>query len=105
VFAIEISSAGWLRARAVGKGGIENASQFLDENSPFGKGTGLKVNVQVFLFDVDVMIFGEACLAVVEAIGSQRCTDEDPVAITFGQFQFPFPIKHRRRLWGGCRDE
>src|SRR5215470_14414077 len=105
VFTVEISSAGWLRARAVRKGWVEDASQFLDENGPFGKGTGLEVNVQVFLLDIDVVIFGEAGLAVVEAIGCQRCTDEGPVAIAFGQSQFPFRIKHYRRLWGGCRDE
>src|SRR5215471_13040753 len=57
VFAVEISPAGWFRARAVGKGGIENASQFLDEDGAFGKGTGLEVHVQIFLLDVDVVIF------------------------------------------------
>src|SRR6201984_3375042 len=63
VFAVEISSTGWVSARAVREGRIAHARQLLDEDGPFGKGTGLEVRVQVFLLDVDMVVFGEARLA------------------------------------------
>src|SRR5215467_5664833 len=100
-FAVEIAPTGWFGARTVGKARIENASQFLDEDGPFGEGTGFEINVQVFLFDVDVVVFGEACFAVVEAIGRQRSADKDPVTITLWPFQLSIPIKYGRRLRSG----
>ena len=36
-FAVEVSSARWFSARAVGKGRIENARQLLAEDGPFGE--------------------------------------------------------------------
>src|ERR1051325_8647713 len=68
-FAVEISSTGRFGTRTVGKGRIENARQFLDEDGSFGEGTGLEVHVEIFLFDVDVVVFGEVGFAVVEGIG------------------------------------
>src|SRR5215468_6772536 len=95
VFAVEISSAGWFRARAVGKGRIENACQFLNKDCALGKGTGLEIHVQILFLDVDVVIFGEARLAVVEAVGCQGCADKNPVAVAFWQLQLPVGIKNR----------
>src|SRR5215470_10528740 len=81
VFAVEVSSAGWFRARAVGKGGIENARQLLNEDGTFGKGTNLEVRVQILFLDINVVIFGESGLAIVQAVGCQRRADEHPVPV------------------------
>src|SRR4029077_7454917 len=93
-FPVEISAARWFSARAVGKGRIENARQFLDEDGSFWKGTCLEVHVQVSLFDVDMVVFGEARLAVVKGIGCQGSADKDPVAIALRQLQRSIGIKH-----------
>src|SRR6266851_2296337 len=81
--AVEIPSAGRFRPRAVRKRWIKNACQFFDDDGSFGEGTGLEVHVQVFLFDIDKVVFGEARLAVVEAIRRQWRADKDPVTITY----------------------
>src|SRR5882762_6584333 len=79
----EIPPAGRFRPRAVRKRWIKNACQFFDDDGSFGEGTGLEAHVQVFLFDIDMVVFGEARLAVVEAIRRQWRADKDPVTITY----------------------
>src|SRR5262249_23621505 len=96
VFAVEISSAGWFGTRAVGKGWVKNAREFLDDDGPFREGAGLQIGIEVFLLYKNWVVFGEARLAVVEAIGRQRSANKAPMAITLWPFQLAIRIKHRR---------
>src|SRR5258708_3904961 len=57
--AIEIPASRWFRTRAVWKSRIKDPSQFFYNDRSFGKGTCLQICVDVFLFYVYVMIFGE----------------------------------------------
>src|SRR5262249_16488487 len=68
VFAIEIATSRWFLARAVRESRIKNASQLLDEHSSFRKRARRQIGINIFLLDVDVMIFREARLPVVETV-------------------------------------
>src|SRR5215475_2378087 len=70
VLTIEISASGWFCTRPVWKGWIKNASQFFDNDCSFWEFTILQICLDVLLLNVDVMIFREVRLPVVEAI---RC--------------------------------
>src|ERR1700758_1616711 len=69
VLAVEKSATGWFFTRSVGKSWIKNASQLFYNDRSFGKRTRLQIGVNVFLLNVDVMIFGKVRLSVVETIG------------------------------------
>src|SRR5262249_28743688 len=69
----EITPARRLQSRTVGELlGLENPLQFLEEDRAFGKFAGLLVDLVGSRFDVDVVVFGESCLAVVQRVGRQR---------------------------------
>src|ERR1700754_832885 len=82
VLAIEVSTSGSFVARAVGKGRIEDPSQFFYDDRSFWKIACLQIRIDVFLLDVHMMIFGEVglgavlsgrvavVLPIVEALGS-----------------------------------
>src|SRR5580704_10782814 len=70
VLAVEISTSGWFLTRAVWKSRIKNPGQFFYDDCSFWKLACLQIGIDVFLLDVNVMIFGEPCLSVVEAV---RC--------------------------------
>src|SRR6201998_4182930 len=78
VLAIEIPPSGWFGARAVWKGRIKNSSQFFYNDCSFGKGACPQKRIDIFLFDVYMMIFGEARLSVVQAVGGQGSPNENP---------------------------
>src|SRR5262245_46991828 len=66
----EVTPAGRLRRRAVGELlWFEDALQFLEEDRALRKLAGLLVDVVGSRLDVDVVIFGKACLAVVQGVG------------------------------------
>jgi hypothetical protein len=69
VLAVEISPSRWFCARTVWKSWFKNTSQFFDNDGSFGKLTGLQIGIDIFLLNVDVMIFGKARLSVVQSIG------------------------------------
>src|ERR1700752_4028189 len=75
---IEKSPSGWFGARAVWKSRIQNPSQFFYDDCSLGKGARLEVGIHIFSLDVHVVIFGEACLTIVETIGRQRSPHEHP---------------------------
>src|ERR1700747_710538 len=101
VCAVEISSSGWLGARSIRKGRVENPSQFFNQDGAFGKGTGFEVDVQVLLLDVDMVIFREVGFALVEGIARQRGTAKSPVAIAHWQIHLSVGIKHSCGLRSG----
>src|SRR5882724_3130696 len=105
VSAIEEPASRWFWARAVGESRIQNASQFFDDDRSFGKRTRLQVRVDVFRFDVDVMVFGESRFPVVEPVRRQRGAHEDPPAKPSWQFELAIGLKHCGRLWSlsNCR--
>src|SRR5262245_37746746 len=80
--------------RAVRESRTQNASQFFDDHRSFGKRTRLQVRVDVFPFDVDVMIFGESRFPAVESVGRQRGTHENPPAKIGWQRQLAIGFKH-----------
>src|SRR5437879_4422009 len=63
--AVEIPPSGWLRTGAVWKSRIQNPSQFFYNDCSFGKGARLQIYIDILLFDVYVVIFGEPCLSIV----------------------------------------
>src|SRR5258705_7241974 len=79
---IEIPASRWFLARAVWKSRIEDASQFFYYDRSLWKVACLQIRINVFLLDVDVMIFGEVrlgavrsgrvavVLSIIEALGS-----------------------------------
>jgi len=69
VLAVGISPSRRFCARAVLKSWFKNTSQFFDNDGFFGKLTGLQIGIDVFLLNVDVMIFGKARLSIVQSIG------------------------------------
>src|SRR5262249_17409827 len=65
-FTGEITPARRLQSRAVGiLLGLDDPLQFLEEDRSFGKFAGLLVDLVGSRFDVHVVVFGKACLAVV----------------------------------------
>src|SRR5262245_38536801 len=70
VLTIEKTASRWFSPRAIWKGRIENPGQFFHNHCAFGKGTRLQVGINILLLYVDMVIFQETSLAVVESI---RC--------------------------------
>src|SRR5262250_1116539 len=97
---VEISASGGLGARAIGEGGIKNAGQFLDNHSSFRKRPRFQIRVHVLLLNIDVMVFGEARLAVVETVGRQRGADENPSPVSGRKFQTAAGVEYGRRIGG-----
>src|SRR5262249_40436131 len=104
VDAVEEPASRWFRTRAVREGRTQNASQFFDDNCSFGKRTGLQVRIDIFRLDVDVMVFGESCVPVVEPVGRQGRAYKNPSAKPSWQLQLAIGFKHRSRLpsLGNC---
>src|SRR4029077_4135365 len=71
VLAVEISTSRWFIPRAVGILRIKNPRQLFYEDRSFWKGACLQIGIDVFLFYVYVMIFGEVRLSIIEAVGRQ----------------------------------
>src|SRR5215470_10461324 len=69
VLTIEISASGWFCTRPVWKSWIKNASQFFDNDRSLRELAILQICLDVLLLNVDMMIFREVRLPVVEAIG------------------------------------
>src|SRR5262249_58901872 len=65
VLAVEIAAPGWFLARAVWKSRIKNPRQLLYDYRSFRKLARLQICIDVFLLDVDVMIFGKSRFPVV----------------------------------------
>src|SRR5262249_24324773 len=80
--------------RAVRESRTQNAGQFFDDHRSFGKRTRLQIRVDVSRFVVNVMIFGESRFPVVESIGRQRGTHENPPAKPGWQLQLAIGFKH-----------
>src|SRR5262249_19604014 len=77
---VEISAARRLFARAVGECRFKNAGEFLYDDGPFRKLTRFQVGINIFLLDVDMVVFREIGLPIVEAIRSQWSTHKHPPA-------------------------
>src|ERR1700751_6481220 len=69
VLAIEVPAPGGFLTRAVWKRRIKNPRQLLYDDRSFWKLARLQIRINVFLFDVYVMVFGEVRLSIVEAVG------------------------------------
>src|SRR4029077_17359827 len=98
VLAVKISTSGRFFPRAVRKLRIKNPRQLFYEDRSFGKGARLQIGIDVFLFDVHVMIFGEVCLCVVEGIGCEGSPNKNPRAIAGRQLHLAIRIEHCSRL-------
>src|ERR1700720_3062001 len=85
VGAVEEPASRWFCTRAVRESRTQKAIQFFDDNGSFWKRTRLQVRINVFLLDVDVMIFREARLSVVEAVRRQGSAHKDPLAKAGGK--------------------
>src|SRR5579864_3844094 len=92
--AVEESTSGRFGTRAVRKRRTKHASQFFDNDGSFGKGARLQINIYIFGFDVDVMILGEPCFPVVEAVRRQWSAHKYPLAKTRWQLEFASGVKH-----------
>src|SRR5262245_19976334 len=78
VLAIEKATSGWFLARAVRENRIKDPGQLFDKYCSFRKRARRQIRINIFLLDVHVMIFREACLSVVERVGCLRSSDENP---------------------------
>src|SRR5215813_6221142 len=78
VFPVEETPAGWLSTRAVGKGRLENPGELLDDDRSLGERPGLQICLDVLPLDVHVMVFGKVGRSVIQPIGGQWGSDEDP---------------------------
>src|SRR4029450_5735000 len=81
VLTAKISAPRWFGARAVWKSRVKDSRQLLYDDRSFWKLAGLQIRIDVSLFYVHVMEFGEVRLAVVETIRRQRSTHKNPRAI------------------------
>src|ERR1700739_1188812 len=108
-FTVEEPAPGGFCTGAVGKGGVEDAGQFLDNDCPLRKNSVLQVRVYILFLDIHMVEFREACIAAVEAVGCQRRSHKNPFAIIRRQLQSPLRIKNcgRSRHLGrnGLRSE
>src|SRR4030095_3696734 len=95
VLTVEIPAARWFRARAVWKSRIKDSRQLLYDDRSFWKLAGLQIRIDVSLFYVHVMEFGEVRLAVVETIRRQRSTHKNPRAIAGWPLHLAIGIKLR----------
>jgi len=97
---VEIPPPGGFGPGAVRKRWIKYACQLLDDDGSLRKRTCLQIHIQIFLFYVYVMIFGEARLSVVETIGRQGSAHENPPANAGWVWQLhpAVRIQHCRRL-------
>src|SRR5262245_39562278 len=69
----EVAAARRFRTRTIGKLlEAEDSLQFLEEDRAFRKFTRLLVEFVGAWLDVDIVVFGEAGLAVVQGVGRQR---------------------------------
>jgi hypothetical protein len=109
VRAVKISTSGRFRTRAVGKLRIKNQRQLFYENRSFGKLACLQIGIDVFLFYVYVMVFGEVrlgtasglvavILPIIEAVGRQGRPHKNPCAIAGRQLHLAIRIEHCSRL-------
>src|SRR5262249_52145913 len=84
-FPREITPARRFQARTIGKLlGLEDPLKLLEEDRAFRKFAGLLVDLVGSRFDVDVVVFGKACLAVVQGVGRQRRAHVYPGAPVLG---------------------
>src|SRR5919197_1156642 len=93
VLTVEIPVPRWFRPRPVWKSRIKDPSQFFYDDRSFWKLAGLQIRIDVSLFYVHVMIFGEVRLAVVETIRRQRSTHKNPRAIARWPLHLAIGIK------------
>ena len=81
VLTVEIPASGGFRPRAVWKSRFKDPGQLFDDDRSLGKGPGRQIGIDIFLFDVYVMKFGEVRLgtasglvavelSIIEALGS-----------------------------------
>src|SRR5919106_1025078 len=94
VLTVEISASGRFLTRAVWKSRIKDSRQLLYDDRSFWKLAGLQIRLDVSLFYVHVMIFGEVRLAAVETIGRQGSTHKNPRAIAGWPLQLAIGLKH-----------
>src|SRR5262249_42247891 len=69
VLAVEKSASRWFCTRAVWKSRVKHPSQFFYYDRSFGKLPCLQIGINIFLLNVDMMIFGKVRLSVIESIG------------------------------------
>src|SRR5215510_14789976 len=79
--AVEISSAGGRLLRTVWESRLLKQHQFLDEDRAFWKCTRLQISLEVALFHVDVVEFGEGRFPAIQRIRRQRRANEHPRAV------------------------
>src|SRR6516165_4400711 len=81
VLTVEIPASGGFRARAVRKSRFKDPGQLFDDDRSLGKGPGCQIRIDIFLFYVYMMKFGEVRLgttsglvavvtSIIEALGS-----------------------------------
>src|SRR5580692_8396392 len=93
VSAVEITSTGWLLSGAVRKSRVKNPGQLFYDDRSFWKLACLQIGVDVFLFNVYVVILGEVRLPIVEAVGRQGGTHKNPRAKTGWQLYLAIGIE------------
>src|SRR5262245_62218334 len=87
----EVAAARRFRTRTVGKVlGAEDSLQLLEEDRAFRKVARLLVDLVGSRLDVDIVVFGEAGLAIVQGVGRQRRSNVYPGAPVLGQDQIAF---------------
>jgi len=99
VLAIEIPTSGWFLTRAVWESRVKNPGQFFYDDSSFWKLARLQIRINVFLLNIDVMIFGEVRLSIIEPVRRQRSPHKNPFAKTGWQLQLAISIEDGARLF------
>src|ERR1700732_364944 len=108
----EIPSSRRLLSRAIRVFSGQRELQLLEHDCAFGKYFRLLVDLVCSRLHVDIVIFGEAGLAIVERIGGQRRSDINPFMEVLGQNQLTgcgvlrrisLSMLRQTSLFGDCR--
>src|SRR5262252_9141194 len=93
VLTVEISSSRWFCTRPVWERRLKDACEFFNNDCSFGELTSFQICFNVFPFNVDVVIFGEVCFPIVEAVGRQRSADKHPSPKCLGIWELQFAVR------------
>src|SRR5258708_6484247 len=94
----EVPASRLFLTRAVRERRFKDPSKLFYDDRSLGEGARFRVRIDVWLFYIYVMIFGEGCLVVIEPFRRQGGPQEDPRAVAGWQLHLAIRVIDCGRL-------